>query len=100
MKEFNCILQPVITEKATDLSAKGKYVFYVAKDATKVDVKKAVEKIYGTKVDTVRIIIVRPKERMLAKRRTLVKRSEAKKAIVTLKKGEKAIDTHKLKVKA
>jgi large subunit ribosomal protein L23 len=100
MKEFNCILQPVVTEKATDLSTKGKYVFYVAKDSTKVDVKKAVEKIYGVKVDTVRTVIVRPKERMLAKRRTLTKRSKGKKAIVTLKKGEKTIDIHKLKVKA
>ena len=100
MKEFECILQPVVTEKATDLASKGKYVFYVAKNSTKVDVKNAVKKIYGTNVENVRIVIIRPKGRMLAKRRTLIKRSEAKKAIVTLKKGEKSIDIHKIKVKA
>ena len=100
MKEFKVLLQPVVTEKATDLAGKGKYVFFVSRESTKIDVKKAIEKIYGVKVSDVRIINTRPKKRFAARRKVLVKKPEMKKAIVALKKGEKAIDVNKIKVKA
>ncbi|MBU1992190.1 MAG: 50S ribosomal protein L23 [Patescibacteria group bacterium] len=99
MSELTVITRPVVTEKATDLAGISKYVFIVKKDATKVEVKKAVEKIYGAKVGTIRIIKTHPKKRMLAKRRELIKKPELKKAIVTLRKGEKAIDVNKINVK-
>lgn len=100
MKELSTLLKPVITEKATDLQSDGKYMFFVNKTATKVDVKKAVEAIYGAKVKVVRIVNTQPKKRFTAKRRVLVKKPALKKAIITLKKGEKKIDINKIKVKA
>lgn len=100
MKEFKTLLKPVVTEKATDLAGKGKYMFFAAKDATKVDVKKAVKKIYGANIKKVGVIRTHSKKRLMAKRRELIKKEEAKKVIVTLKKGEKAIDINKIKIKA
>ena len=100
MKELVTLLQPVVTEKATDMAQKGKYEFFVASDATKIDVKKAVKKIYGAGVLTVRMINTHPKKRFMTGKRVLVKKAEMKKAIVTLRKGEKTIDVNKIKVKA
>lgn len=99
MNELTTIIQPVVTEKATELAGKGHYMFFVKKTATKVDIKKAVEKTYGTKVGEVKIMITYPKVRLVAGRRELIKKASAKKAIVTLKKGEKVIDVNKIKFK-
>lgn len=100
MKELVTLLQPVVTEKATDLARGNKYEFFVADDSTKIDVKKAVKKVYGVEVLTVRMIRTHQKKRFMAGRRILVKKAEMKKAVVTLKKGEKAIDVNKVKAKA
>lgn len=81
------IKRPIITERATDLSALGKYVFLVSNDATKPEVKKAVKVIY--KVDAVSVNIVNKPAKK--KRMGALKGSQKgyKKAIVTLKKGQK-----------
>ena len=50
MNEFDIIVRPHITEKSTDAAANGKYTFVVDINATKIDVKKAVEKIFNVKV--------------------------------------------------
>lgn len=50
MNEFDIIVRPHITEKSTEAVADGKYTFVVDVNATKIDVKKAVEKIFGVKV--------------------------------------------------
>ncbi len=50
MKEYEIIVRPHITEKSTDAAASGKYTFVVAVTATKIDIKNAVEKIFGVKV--------------------------------------------------
>jgi len=79
--------EPHITEKATDLEKRDKYVFKVYPQANKIEIKKAVEDLYGVDVLSVRIISVRPKRRRLG--RTSGWRSGYKKAIVKVKKGQK-----------
>ncbi|MDP2629345.1 MAG: 50S ribosomal protein L23 [Candidatus Harrisonbacteria bacterium] len=78
---------PIITEKATTLSSQGQYVFLVEAKATKPEVKKAVTEAYKVKVDTVRIVNVKPKKRRLG--RTIGTKPGYKKAIVVLSPGEK-----------
>lgn len=50
MNEFDIIIRPHITEKSTDAAANGKYTFVVDLNATKIDIKKAIEKIFEVKV--------------------------------------------------
>lgn len=50
MKEYDIIVRPHITEKSTDAAAIGRYTFVVDIAATKIDIKNAVEKIFGVKV--------------------------------------------------
>lgn len=78
--------KPQITEKATFLMEKNQYIFQVFKDATKPEVKKAVEEVYGVDVEKVRIINVGRKKKRLG--RTTGWTKGYKKAIVTLKKGQ------------
>jgi len=86
MKKF-IIKHPLITEKATALSEQGQYVFLVDKHATSPEIKKAVNSIYNVAVTRVNIINVKPKTRRLG--RTIGFHSGYKKAIVTLKEGQK-----------
>jgi len=81
------IKQSWVTEKATDLSGLRKYVFIVDRKANKSEVKKAIESIYGVKVEGVNIINIKGKAKRLG--RSLGRTSAFKKAIVTLKEGEK-----------
>ena len=81
------IKRPYITEKAGIAAQAGKYSFLVKNEANKSEVKKIVEKEYKVHVTTVHVLNVRPKERRRGKIMG-VKRG-FKKAIVTLKKGEK-----------
>lgn len=81
------IKQPWITEKAGDLGGFGKYIFIVDRKANKAETKKAIESIYGVKVIDVNIINIKGKAKRLG--RSLGKTSAYKKAIVTLKEGEK-----------
>ncbi len=91
MELSEVILRPVITEKTTALASEGKYTMLVEKSASKNQVKKALEKIY--KVESVKINIIRqkPTKKVTPTRiGTIVKRKKGyKKAIVTLKKGQK-----------
>ena len=50
MNEYDIIIRPYITEKTTDLVSEGKYAFVVDIRATKIDIKKAVEKLFNVKV--------------------------------------------------
>ena len=81
------VKNPLITEKATALSAFDQYVFLVAKEATGPEVKKVIEAVYKVKVTAVRMINTSPKPRRMG--RNLSMKPGFKKAIVTLKKGEK-----------
>jgi len=81
------IIEPIVTEKAVNLSAANKYVFKVDKKATKSAIKKEIVKIFKVKVDDVNIINQKGKQKRRG--RILGRTASFKKAIVTLKKGEK-----------
>ena len=85
------LISPVITEKSMSDTAQGKYVFKVNPKANKVEIGKAVERAYKVEVVSVNIINVKPKERRFRFRQT-GRTSRWKKAIVTLKKGQKIAD--------
>jgi len=84
---YDVIKGPIITEKATILKESRKVVFKVAKDATKKEIKDAIEKLFKVKVDNVRTMIMPGKKKRIG--RSVGKTSSWKKAIVTLKEGEK-----------
>ena len=84
---YSVIISPLRTEKGTNLLLFNKYLFCAAKSANKIEIKNAVEEIYKVKVERVNTQTVKGKK----KRVRLVegKTSDWKKAIVTLKAGEK-----------
>lgn len=79
--------EPHISEKATNLSEDGKYIFKVYKDANKSEIKKAISNLYGVAVKEVNIINIKTKIKLLRGKRG--EKSGYKKAIVTLEKGHK-----------
>lgn len=88
MKMTDVIRRPVITEKTTLLREDGRtLVFEVAPGATKVDIKRAVEKLLGSKVEAVRTSIAHGKVKRQG--RFAGQRSDWKKAYVKLREGEK-----------
>ena len=88
MKLTDIIRRPLITEKTTLLREAGRtIVFEVAAGATKVDIKRAVEKLLGSKVETVRTSIAHGKFKRQG--RFIGQRSDWKKAYVKLREGEK-----------
>ncbi|MCX7326547.1 MAG: 50S ribosomal protein L23 [Hyphomicrobiales bacterium] len=86
-RHYDVIISPVITEKATILSEQNKVVFKVRKDATKPQIKAAVEKLFDVKVKGVNTILTEGKIKVFKGR--LGQRSDVKKAIVTLEEGQK-----------
>ncbi len=84
---YDTINTLIHTEKGTRLESDGCYLFTVAKFATKIDIKKAVEKIYKVKVKNVRTVVVRGKMKRV--RTQLGKRPDWKKAYVRLQKDQK-----------
>ncbi len=87
MHLYEVLRHPLITEKNTALQAQGKYAFRVAGDANKHQIKQAVEAAFKVKVTTVNIITVHGKTRRAGRRQILTQ--SWKKAIVTLKPGDK-----------
>jgi len=81
------LVQPRISEKASRLAGSNKYVFNVLKSTNKIEVKKAVENAYKVKVTQVNIINVKGKQRNFG--RISGKTSAFKKAIVSLREGDK-----------
>lgn len=75
------------TEKGVNMQPLNKYLFKVAKDANKIEIKKAVEEIYKVKVKDVNTFIVSGKKRRIRFKEG--KTPDWKKALVTLKEGEK-----------
>jgi len=82
--------KPLVTEKMTALNEKGKYAFEVAKTANKVEIKKAVEKLYGVTVEKVSTMRVQGKLKVKNTKAGVVsgRKPSIKKAIVSLKEGE------------
>ena len=85
-RHYDVIVSPVITEKATALSEHNKVVFKVRKDATKPQIKEAVEKLFDVKVMSVNTVVTKGKKKVFRGR--LGQRSDVKKAIVTLEAGQ------------
>jgi large subunit ribosomal protein L23 len=84
------IIKPIITEKTvTHAEGMNQYTFEVNRDVNKIEVKTAIEKKYSVKVDKVRIINNLGKSVFFGRKRIKGKKSDKKKAIVTLKKGDK-----------
>lgn len=88
MDTLYTLINPVVTEKATALSTKFKYAFWVNRKATKIDIKRAIKDAYGVDVATVHIMNTPAKTRM-ARRMVVDKRPAMRKAIITLKGGKK-----------
>ena len=84
------IIRPIITEKSMDLTAEKKYVFKVAKDATKPEIAKAVAEMFGVKVASVNTINMKKKPKRMGYNRGYTK--AWKKAIVTLTADSKTIE--------
>jgi large subunit ribosomal protein L23 len=84
---YEVLRRPLITEKNTSLQVAGKYAFEVAAGANKTQVKQAVEKAFKVKVMAVNVMTVPGKERRVGRRKIMT--PSWKKAIVTLKPGDK-----------
>ena len=85
-RHYDTILSPVITEKATMLSEHNKVVFKVAHDATKDEIAAAIEELFKVKVTKVNTMVTKGKTKRF--RGILGRRSDVKKAIVTLQEGQ------------
>ena len=85
-RHYDTILAPLITEKATLLSEQNKVVFKVAKDATKTEITAAVEELFKVKVVKVNTLVQKGKTKRFKGRPG--RRSDIKKAIVTLQEGQ------------
>jgi large subunit ribosomal protein L23 len=86
------IIEPLITEKSTAQMEEKKYTFVVDKKANKIEIKKAVEEIFGVKVKDVNTMSVKGKPRRVGVHRGY--RPSWKKAVVTLHEGSKAIEIY------
>ena len=87
MNLYEVLRRPLITEKSTALQIQGKYAFEVAREANKPQIKQAVERAFKVEVAAVNVMIVPGSRRRRGRRK--VSKPSWKKAIVTLKAGEK-----------
>jgi large subunit ribosomal protein L23 len=87
MQLYEVLRRPLVTEKGTLLQTLNKYGFEVSDEANKMQVKQAVEKAFKVTVTGVNIITVRGREKRVGRKQ--IAKSPWKKAIVTLKTGDK-----------
>ena len=90
MMSYEIIKKPVITENSMDQMADRKYTFEVAKDANKIEIKKAVEEVFGVKVEKVTTMRVLGKVKRMGANSG--KRPDWNKAIVKLTADSKTIE--------
>jgi large subunit ribosomal protein L23 len=86
LQHYATIVAPVVTEKSTRLSEHNQVVFRVRMDATKPEIKEAVEKLFNVKVTAVNTLVVKGKAKRFKGRP--YRRQDLKKAIVTLAEGQ------------
>jgi len=84
---YKVLIRPLITEKATELVSQNKYAFEVSKNTNKVEIKKAMKALYG--VDALDVNIVNMRGKKVRSGRITGKKKNWKKAIITLKPGDK-----------
>ena len=89
MKVSKTIEKPIITEKATELASKGKYTFCVVKKASKYAIKQDLQRIFGVDVTSVKTMIMPGKPKRVGKTNRFTKTSSWKKAVVSIKEGQK-----------
>ena len=82
---YDVILAPIVTEKATASSEHNQVVFRVRRDATKPEIKEAVEKLFDVKVKHVNTLVKKGKNKVFRGMRGM--QGDVKKAIVTLAEG-------------
>jgi len=87
MHPYEVLRRPLVTEKNTDLQMQGKYVFEVAEEANKPQIKQAVEKAFDVTVTGVNVMNIRSRVRQVGRRK--LSTPSWKKAIVTLQPGDK-----------
>ncbi len=87
---YDIIKRPIITERTTDMMAEKKYVFEVPLKANKTEIKQAVEKVFGVKVEAVNTMRVPAKPKRYGKYAGYT--SEWKKAIVKLTADSKELE--------
>ncbi|WP_316861778.1 50S ribosomal protein L23 [uncultured Cohaesibacter sp.] len=86
LRHYDIIRSPVITEKATLQSEQDKVVFNVSKDATKSEIKAAIESLFSVKVKSVNTLVRKGKVKRF--KGIFGKQVDVKKAIVTLEEGQ------------
>ena len=87
---YDVIIKPVVTEASMDMLAEKKYTFKVATDANKIEIKKAVEEIFGVKVEKVTTMNFDGKLKRMG--RFEGRRAAYKKAVVKLTEDSKTIE--------
>ena len=87
---YDIIIKPIITEQSMEATEEKKYVFQVATDANKVEIKKAIEEIFGVKVEKVNTI--RMEGKMKRQGMFVGRRASWKKAMVKLTADSKTIE--------
>lgn len=90
MKAQDIVIRPIITEKSMSGIADRKYTFEVHKDANKIEIAKAVEEVFGVKVQKVNTLSVRGRFRRQGRNEGYTR--SWKKAVVTLTEGSKTIE--------
>lgn len=89
MNSQDIIIRPVITEKSIALAGKDKYTFLVARAAKKDEIQKAVQDVFNVTVVSVASMVSKGGSIRTGMKRVEVTKQPAKKAIVTVKKGDK-----------
>lgn len=91
MNIYQILKRPILTEKSDYQRDDDQYVFEVAREANKLQIKEAVEKIFDVDVLAVNTMIMKPKRRRMG-RKTITTRPAWKRAVVTLAPGERIQD--------
>ena len=87
---YDIIIKPIITEQSMEATEEKKYVFQVANDGNKIEIKKAIEEIFGVKVEKVNTIRMDGKEKRMGVH--IGRRASWKKAMVKLTADSKTIE--------
>ncbi len=82
------LIRPVVSEKSYALSEKGVYIFVVAPESNKVEIRRAVERVFNVKVTNVNTVNRPGKRKRNRRQSTFGKRPDTKRAIVTLAAGQ------------
>ncbi|HLI75052.1 MAG TPA: 50S ribosomal protein L23 [Acidimicrobiales bacterium] len=83
------LIRPIVSEKSYALMESGVYVFVVAPESTKIDVRRAVETTFGVRVASVNTLNRKGKKRRNRRTNTVGTRSDTKRAVVTLAGGDR-----------